>query len=270
MLEPLVPFAAALSHHRKWPAREALQELIAARGVRNAGGIPLRLVAPETIASASFEERVYREGELEVRQGDWHDLFNVLAWVVYPRAKAALNERHIIARREEGDNTSALESTRRRANRGRVRDALTLFDESGAVVLSNDRELIEDLRAFRWKRLFWSGRDHVRSGMRFYVFGHAMFEKALNPYVGMTAHAVLESVGAEFMNAPVERQIACVDELVAGRASGVEPLTVPAVLSPLPVLGVPGWWRANEEEGFYDNARYFRRGRQRVRSDDSG
>ena len=32
-------------------------------------------------------------------------------------------------------------------------------------------------------------------------------------------------------------------------------------LSPLPVLGVPGWWDGNEQEEFYDNTGYFRPGR---------
>jgi hypothetical protein len=243
--------------------------LIAARGVQNGRGIPLRLVAPARIASASFEERVSREGELEVRQGNWHDFFNVLAWLVYPRAKAAVNERHISARCEERENTGRSPWCALGANRGRTRDALTLFDESGAIVLSNDRELIEDLRGFRWKRLFWSHRDRVLSSMRFYIFGHSIFEKALSAYVGMTAHAVLRSIGTDFISAPVERQIACVDELVAQRASRLEQLTARTMLSPLPVLGVPGWSRANDEEAFYDNARYFRGGRRRVRSDDT-
>jgi DUF3025 family protein len=257
MLVPLAPVAAALSKHRKWPPREALQELMAARDVRNRRGIPLRLVPPDSIASAFYEERVYRDGELEVREGDWHDLFNVLAWVVYPRAKAVLNERHMIALREE----HKLEAATGAAKRGRVRDAATLFDESGAVVLSHDRQLLEDLRAFRWKRLFWARRDDVRCSMRFYIFGHAIFEKALSPYIGVTAHALLASVDAGFVNAPVEGQVAYVDGLLAARASGIEQLIVPTVLAPLPVLGVPGWWRANEEEAFYDDARYFRPGR---------
>jgi hypothetical protein len=33
--------------------------------------------------------------------------------------------------------------------------------------------------------------------------------------------------------------------------------------SPLPVLGVPGWWAENEQESFYDNRTYFRPGRMR-------
>jgi hypothetical protein len=32
-------------------------------------------------------------------------------------------------------------------------------------------------------------------------------------------------------------------------------------LSPLPVLGVPGWWGGNEQENFYENTDYFRPGR---------
>jgi hypothetical protein len=269
MLAPLAPFAAALSKHRTWPPREALQHVLAARGVQNSRGIPLRLVAVDAIASASYEERVYGDGELEVREGDWHDFFNVLAWIAYPRAKAAVNERHVAALREERETARKLKSAARGANRGRVRDAVTLFDESGAVVLSSDRQLLEELRAFRWKRLFWSRRDDVQCSMRFYIFGHAIFEKALSPYIGVTAHAVLGTVDAAFMNAPVEGQVAYVDELVAGRAGSVEQLIVPTVLSPLPVLGVPGWWRANEEEAFYDNARYFRGGRRRGQNADS-
>jgi hypothetical protein len=39
-------------------------------------------------------------------------------------------------------------------------------------------------------------------------------------------------------------------------------LTTPRELAVLPVLGVPGWCRDNEREGFYDNADYFRSGRR--------
>ena len=268
MLAPLAPFAAALAKHCDWPTRAALQDLLAARRVQNRRGIPLRLVPPQSIGSASYEQRIYRHGELEVREGNWHDFFNVLAWLAYPRTKALLNERHIVALREEC-RTVQPDAATRDANRGRLRDALTLFDESGAVVLSHDRQLLEDLRALHWKGLFCSRRDQVRCSMRFYIFGHAIFEKALSPYIGLTAHAVLESVDAAFMDAPLEGQVAYVDALLAKPASSVEQLIVPTVLSPLPVLGVPGWWRANEEEAFYDDTRYFRETRRNPASADS-
>ena len=31
-----------------------------------------------------------------------------------------------------------------------------------------------------------------------------------------------------------------------------------AALPPLPVLGIPGWWPPNEEEGFYADEQVFR------------
>ena len=36
----------------------------------------------------------------------------------------------------------------------------------------------------------------------------------------------------------------------------------PRELSPLPVLGIPGWWPDNERADFYDNTDYFRSGRR--------
>jgi hypothetical protein len=32
-----------------------------------------------------------------------------------------------------------------------------------------------------------------------------------------------------------------------------------SVLTPLPILGIPGWWPENENESFYANQNYFRR-----------
>jgi hypothetical protein len=98
--------------------------------------------------------------------------------------------------------------------------------------------------------------------MRFHVFGHALFEKALRPYVGMTAHAMLLPVDEGFITAPPARQLEMIDAFAARHIAA---LTVPQALSPLPLLGVPGWWRDNEDESFYDDERYFRPRRTRYR-----
>jgi hypothetical protein len=75
------------------------------------------------------------------------------------------------------------------------------------------------------------------------VFGHALLEKLLQPRKAMTAHVWL------------------VDDLSdAGVAASLtsERLIEQSFL-PLPVLGVPGWWRANEDEpDFYADAQVFR------------
>jgi hypothetical protein len=143
--------------------------------------------------------------------------------------------------------------------RGRVRDALTIFDESGAIFASPDESLLEDLRAFRWKDLFWTKRRSVVENVRVFVFGHALFEKALNAYVGMTAHALPLLVAADFTAQSTQRQLQIVDERAAGILAG---LTSPQDLSPLPLLGIPGWWTDNERESFYDNTAYFRPARR--------
>lgn len=247
MLEPYARCASAFAACTDWPTREALDALLRAEGVANARGIALTAVAPG--GASSYEARVHERGELEVRERDWHDLFNVMAWCAFPAAKAALNARHVAAATRES----------RTANRGRERDALTLFDESGAIVVSTEPALLEDLREFRWKRLFGTERERVRTGLRVYLFGHALLEKALAPYVGMTAHAIALPVERDFLDDTPERQIARADAMAARHLAH---LASPQDLSPLPVLGVPGWWAPNETEAFYDNADYFRPGRR--------
>src|SRR4051812_37905863 len=162
MLEPFARRAAALRDCADWPSRERLGALLRDAGVRNARGMPLHAAAPAGARGASYETRAHDPGELEVRGGGWHDLMNVLAWCAFPATKAAVNAGHV---RASGDSS-------RSGNRGRERDALTLFDESGAIVVSSDADLLDDLRAFRWKRLFWARREEVRAHLRVYLFGH--------------------------------------------------------------------------------------------------
>jgi hypothetical protein len=255
MFAPVAHYGAALAAFREWPPLSALQELVTARQVTNSHGEALRLVPAEPQASP-YEERIYSCAELAVRERNWHDFFNVLAWLIYPRAKAGLNERHFHAAQRERASNAELRGTR-----GRVRDALTTFDESGAIVTSFDAELLDDLRAFRWKALFWQKRERVREAMRFFVFGHALHEKALDPYVGLTAHAGLFLVDQDFNLMLIESQLERVDVLLAQRLRDAREFESPQALAPLPLLGVPGWWPANEESDFYDNTQYFRAGR---------
>ena len=121
-----------------------------------------------------------------------------------------------------------------------MRDALTLFDEN-AVLLQASAELIDALCVCDWNTLFVKQREHWQSA-RLIVFGHALMEKLTRPRKAITAHVwVVEALE---------------DEAVASTLS-IERLTTRAFL-PLPVLGVPGWWAANEEPGFYDDAAVFR------------
>jgi hypothetical protein len=62
----------------------------------------------------------------------------------------------------------------------------------------------------------------------------------------------------------MERQLAELDASAAAHFSVAQALASTRSLSPLPVLGVPGWDPANEREAYYDDASQFRPGRAKV------
>ncbi len=257
MFAPLRPVAAGLPAIG-WPDLDLLNALAEDQGRRivNAQGMRVRFVpqAPKSKSfEAAFEPRTYLRGEVQVRALDWHDLFNALVWMTFPTTKAVINARHYESMAAAG-----------RGNRPPQRDALTLFDEDGVVVVSGDAELLELVRGFRWKELFWHRRDAVKARMRFCVFGHALFSKALKPFVGLTGKAVLLPVPGAFLDLAREAQLAELDCLLAMHIWGRDRFLHGRELSPLPVLGVPGWWSGNEREGFYDDIAYFRPGRRQA------
>lgn len=248
LLLPLSGFASRLNGV-DWPAHAVLQQLLEDADVRVASGQPLRLVPSG--GKRPYEIRVYENAELEVRECNWHDFFNVLVWLMFPRAKAALNARHYAAWSDDSGD-----------GRGAVRDALTLFDESGMVVLSAQPALLQLIRNFEWKSLFWEQRAALVAGMRFLPFGHALCEKALSPYRGMTGHALLLDVDAEWLTLETPQLMPRVDRMLEALVADPQSMQTTRRLSPVPVLGVPGWCRDNEHADYYDDTRYFRPGRR--------
>lgn len=222
--------------------------------VVSGGGAPIRFVPPAALSkklSGHYEAHVFETGEVQTRLDNWHDLFNALVWLAFPKTKAVLNGHHyeeIRARRGE-------------PLRGTARDVLTLFDEGGIVVASADTELSALLLEFRWKELFWRRRAEVLRSMRFYVFGHAIYEKALEPCKGVTAKALILDVAPALFDASLALQLSQLDARAANYFSGTQALTSTRNLSPLPILGIPGWEPANACEGYYDDTAQFRPGR---------
>ena len=254
MFEPLRALDGVLARP-DWPARPALQILLDRDGnpVMTCSGLPLRLV-PAGGRMRAFEERyearIHLRGEMAFRERNWHDLLNVLAWLTFPRAKAALNARHYAALRAQNAAGAA--------NRGPAQDALTLFDEGGVIVASCDDRLLKMIHEFRWKELFWHNRDEVRSRMRFMLFGHALYEKALRPFMGITGRGILLKTEPGLLAQPPGERLAALDSRVAAGISESGSLTAPRALAVVPVLGVPGWCPGNEQESYYDDTDYFR------------
>jgi len=272
----------ALCPAGRFPDPEDLDALAREGGVTSGGGAPLRFVRAGGSTARGFdsqyEVRIYREGAVPTRPGSYHDLFNALAWLAFPTLKAELNRRHYeelrfrvaagsrgTARGEGSRGTARGEGLRGTArgegSRGTARDVLTLFDEGGVIVACGAPELARLLREVEWKALFWSRRAEVTRSMRFFVCGHAIHEKALRPYKGVTAKALIVQVERDFADLPLEAQIAAADELARSHFGRRDALASTRSLTPLPILGVPGWASGNECESFYDDAAVFRPGR---------
>ena len=250
IFDPLRPALARLPAGR-WPTHAELTALAA--NVRTSRGQPLRFVAPRGHTDRErryYELRIAETGEVETRPHNWHDLFNALAWVTYPHAKAQINAQHA-AILEEGGEAEA----RRRSP---ARDALTLFDEGGVIVASRSTGLTRLIVDFGWKELFWRRRDEVAGSMRFFTFGHACFEQALAPYLGMVAKTVFVDVDDDFFGLDPAAQVWRADALLAAHFADRARFASPKSMAPMPVLGVPGWHFAAQDEAFYDDPDHFR------------
>ena len=229
-------------------------------------GMSLRFVSQECgklSFEAQYEPRCYLTGEVQMRANNRHDLFNALVWLTFPKTKAILNARHYHALLDERASGNPA--------RGAVRDVNTLFDESGVIVAYADNNadahsntgLAGLLRSFEWKELFWQRREQVRAGMEFYLFGHGLYEKALQPYVGMTGQGLLLAVERAFFAWPLAQRLTYLDNLLADYLAEPKHCLSTRELSPVPLLGVPGWTTDNCSETYYDNTAYFRPSRRR-------
>ena len=230
MIDLAAPWLQALrpALDRAWGDGLALQNVAAAlnraAAAAIAGKVPPRFVPQADLpAGQAYEAFIHRSRQVPTRD-NLHDFFNGLAWLAWPALKWRLNA------------LQAAEIERRGVGvvRGPVRDALTLFDEGGAL-LQAPAELLAALQARDWQALFVTRRP-LWASARLTIVGHALVEKlATAPRKGLTAHVLL-----------------------------ADPLALDAdgwaakPFAPLPVLGLPGWWPANEAAGFYDDPAVFR------------
>ena len=94
--------------------------------------------------------------------------------------------------------------------------------------------------------------DPVTSDTQVLVCGHAILEKFLDPYKALTAHAL-------YLHSSEPMPIPEIDGLLAETLLSGELLSGPGDLSPLPLMGIPGWWPAGpQDEAFYSDEGVFR------------
>jgi hypothetical protein len=91
-------------------------------------------------------------------------------------------------------------------------------------------------------------RDRWHGAAMPHIVGHALLDKLAAPYKSITAHVI--PLAGRFDHD------AALDEAAARWVA--QPALWPRLLLPLPVLGIPGWWPANEDAAFYDDPTVFR------------
>jgi len=226
-----------------WPGLADLNQRAEQIGVVNALGLPVCFAAQtERHSQCGYEATIHATGQVPTRSADWHDFFNALIWMAWPRAKGMLNavQHHALSMAS--------------GQRGPVSDAATLFDESGLVLVAADARLADLLRARQWRQAFWEARP-AWAAARLYVFGHSLLEKSLQPMPGMTGKCLWLQADAKTL--PDDRIPEWLDASVAD-AWEKGRIERPADLFPLPVWGVPGFDPANRSADFYANQRVFR------------
>lgn len=144
---------------------------------------------PPSRSDPYYEIHVHETGEVHTRADNWHDLLNALVWLAFPRAKARINAMHAAAIPGES------------GTRGPLRDLLTIFDEGGAI----------------------------RTPTRTLIFGHAVMEKALAPFPGITCKVLTVA-----HDSGVDRQ-------VAAALAAMAPHGTPKHLPTQPVFRVEQW-----------------------------
>ncbi|MES1981974.1 MAG: DUF3025 domain-containing protein [Pseudomonadota bacterium] len=254
LYQPLQPILQRLADG-EFPTPDDCNRLLDNQPITVQIGLPLCFIAQQSgkpSFESQYEPRCYLRGEVQMRERNWHDLFNALVWMTFPRMKAAANARHYLAMTAGAQDSS----------RGAARDMATLFDESGVIVVCADAALGELLKDFQWRELFWQRRAQVKAGMDFYIFGHGLYEKALHPYTGMTGQGLILPVEQEFFSQPLAQRLMHLDKLLADYLLAPQHCRSPRELSPVPLLGLPGWTVQNECAEYYANAAYFRPGRR--------
>ena len=200
----------------------------------------VRFVAADTLPAGTPYESFVRSTATVPTRDNLHDFLNGIVWCLYPNTKRLLNQWQAEAIARDGVQ----------GRRGSLRDAITLFDENGAVFSAP--ELLQlALKARDWHGLFVTHRA-LWPQARVWLFGHALVEKLVAPRKDITAHVLCAPAGL----ADLPHVDAWLAETLDVQMLSGKPF------APLPVMGVPGWCTASEDPVFYADQTVFRPARR--------
>lgn len=229
--------------------RNFLNGQAARQQLSNHRGLPLQFIAQEQLPEGTaYEAHISASGQVPTRE-NLHDFFNALVWLTFPKIKRQLNALQAAQIAALGIGKS----------RGPARDAATIFDENAALLVVEDsargQALIAALHAHEWQTAFVTQASLFGAAAEVWSFGHALMEKLVHPYKAITAHTWLVFAEPEFFSWGWDQRRAWLDTQVAEQLRTHSLST--ADYSPLPVLGIPGWW-PQQDAAFYADTSVFR------------
>lgn len=190
-------------------------------------------------AGEGYEAYIARWGAVPTRSHNWHDLYNALVWALFPASKRAMNSAHVAAMAAGSE-------------RGARRDAITLFDECGLLLVADDAAVFTELNGHHWSALLWQRRSQWLAGnIRPYLFGHALYESLHQPFAGLCGKVLGVVVAPGFGRLPLAERYQRLDQQLALAIAAGQVLHAPRWLAPLPLLGLPGAIAANAEPDYY-------------------
>lgn len=227
----------------------------------NANSQPIEFIPQSQLPDGTaYEEHIFSTGKIPTRD-NLHDYFNACIWFTFLKTKILLNQLQFQVIQTDGIQSS----------RGKIRDALTLFDENGAVLVTCNNEIDDAINSFSWKKAFIEHRDDWNASYKqnsqaqaeVYVFGHALLEQLVEPRKPLCAHAITIKVDQEWFAQTPEEKIKTLDALMYQQFIHTSSDLNTRSFQPLPVLGIPHFWQENENPSFYEDEFVFRSGRRK-------
>lgn len=201
----------------------------------------MRLSFIEQTAQSCYEQEICQNRQIPTRLRNWHDFFNNLSWLCWPRLKWSMVRRAVQEKagpiRTSGQNM------------------LAHLDECGMVFCSSDPHVFHLIKTFQWQTLFFY--PYLLESCLPVLMGHGLLEKLLNPFVGITAKVIFLQVDKSFFQKDLMSQMQYIDSKIADYILGPQFIAEPKALCPFPFLGWPHWY-LNQDAAFYENKHYFR------------
>lgn len=201
-----------------------------------------------------YEQIIFEERNIPTRV-NWHDFFNGIIWCQFPLTKQYLNRQHQHQIKQFGLK-----------QRSAVRDRITHFDECGLLLFSRPNNLVKALQNHAWTRLFIENKTNWHTNIIPVIFGHALWEMLMQPFIGLTAKVyIIELEDNEFDSlhlahenmAGLQTFYQTCDEILLNHVTINKKLHQKRPWLPMPLLGIPGWSTFVQDDKFYSNQDYF-------------